>query len=97
MSATLEPITGLGVREVLDRAHEGERIDDADAITLLRSRDLVSVGRAANELRNRRNDPGKVTFIVDRNVNYTNVCVTDCDFCAFYREPGDTRDRKSVV
>ena len=31
-------------------------------------------------------------FIVDRNINYTNVCVTDCDFCAFYRSPGDTRE-----
>ena len=38
------------------------------------------------------NDPSKVTFIVDRNLNYTNVCVTDCDFCAFYRRPGDQRE-----
>ena len=33
-----------------------------------------------------------MTFIVDRNLNYTNVCVTDCDFCAFYRRPGDVRE-----
>ena len=39
-----------------------------------------------------RTDPQKVTFIVDRNVNYTNICYTDCDFCAFYRSPGDTRE-----
>jgi cyclic dehypoxanthinyl futalosine synthase len=77
---------------VLDKALEGERISDDEAITLLESRDLVSVGRAANELRARRTDPGRVTFIVDRNVNYTNVCYTDCDFCAFYRRPGDTRE-----
>jgi cyclic dehypoxanthinyl futalosine synthase len=37
-------------------------------------------------------DPGRVTFIVDRNVNYTNICHTDCDFCAFYRRPGDRRE-----
>ena len=43
-------------------------------------------------MRNRKTDPGRVTFIVDRNINYTNVCVTDCDFCAFYRSPGDTRE-----
>ena len=36
-----------------------------------------------------RTDSGRITFIIDRNVNYTNVCVTDCDFCAFYRRPGD--------
>ncbi len=77
------------VREILDRALDGERIGDAEAVTLLESRDLVAVGRAANELRNRRTDPAAITFIVDRNVNYTNVCVTDCDFCAFYRRPGD--------
>ena len=59
---------------------------------MLRSRDLVAVGRVANELRNRKTDPDRVTFIIDRNINYTNVCVTDCDFCAFYRSPGDTRE-----
>jgi cyclic dehypoxanthinyl futalosine synthase len=77
---------------VLEKALDGERISDEDAVALLRSRDLVAVGRAANEIRNRLNDPSKVTFIVDRNLNYTNVCVTDCDFCAFYRRPGDTRE-----
>ena len=59
---------------------------------LLRSRDLVAVGRVANEIRNRKHDPDRVTFIIDRNLNYTNVCTTDCDFCAFYRAPGDTRE-----
>jgi cyclic dehypoxanthinyl futalosine synthase len=80
------------VAEALARALDGERLSDDDAIALLRSRDLVSVGRVANEVRNRKNDPSRITFIVDRNLNYTNVCVTDCDFCAFYRSPGDTRE-----
>jgi cyclic dehypoxanthinyl futalosine synthase len=80
------------VREVLDKAVGGERISDEDAVALLRSRDLVAVGRVASELRNRRTDPERVTFIVDRNLNYTNVCYTDCDFCAFYRSPGDRRE-----
>src|ERR1700751_528914 len=78
--------------EVLERARSGERLTDEDAVELLRSRDLVAVGRAANELRNRLHDPDQVTFIIDRNLNYTNVCVTDCDFCAFYRRPGDQRE-----
>ena len=77
---------------MLDRALSGERISDEDACTLLRSRDLVAVGRAANELRNRSAEPGVVTFIVDRNLNYSNICYTDCEFCAFYRRPGDTRE-----
>ena len=82
----------LSVGAVLEKALGGERITDDDAIALLRSRDLVAVGRVANEIRNRMTDPSKVTFIVDRNLNYTNVCVTDCDFCAFYRRPGDVRE-----
>jgi cyclic dehypoxanthinyl futalosine synthase len=77
---------------ILERALDGERISDDDALVLLESHDLVAIGRAANELRGRRTDPSRVTFIVDRNVNYTNICVTDCDFCAFYRSPGDTRE-----
>ena len=80
------------VREALERAFAGERISDEDAVSLLRSRDLVAVGRVANEIRNRLTDPSRATFIVDRNLNYTNVCVTDCDFCAFYRRPGDVRE-----
>ena len=82
----------LPVDDVLDKALDGERITDDDAIALLRSRDLVAVGRVANEIRSRLTDPSQVTFIVDRNLNYTNVCVTDCDFCAFYRRPGDVRE-----
>jgi cyclic dehypoxanthinyl futalosine synthase len=81
-----------GNKAVVDKALEGERITDEEALTLLRSRDLVAVGRVADELRNRKIDKRRVTFIVDRNVNYTNVCYTDCDFCAFYRRPGDTRE-----
>ena len=77
---------------MLDRALDGERITDDDARVLLRSRDLVRIGRAAHELRNRKTQPGRVTFIVDRNLNYSNVCYTDCNFCAFYRRPGDTRE-----
>ncbi|MBA3364325.1 MAG: dehypoxanthine futalosine cyclase [Actinobacteria bacterium] len=77
---------------ILERALHGERISEAEALVLLESRDLISVGRAANELRARKTDPGRVTFIIDRNLNYTNVCYTDCHFCAFYRRPGDRNE-----
>ena len=77
------------VASILDKALSGERIGEDEAVALLDSRDLVSVGRAADELRNRKVERGRVTFIIDRNVNYTNICHTDCDFCAFYRRPGD--------
>jgi cyclic dehypoxanthinyl futalosine synthase len=79
-------------RQILDRALDGERITETEALSLLESRDLLAIGRTAHELRGRRVDPARITFIVDRNINYTNVCVTDCDFCAFYRRPGDRRE-----
>jgi cyclic dehypoxanthinyl futalosine synthase len=90
--ARLKSGTGGRVRSILDRALDGDRITDADALELLESRDLVQVGRAAEEMRARRTDVSRITFIVDRNVNYTNVCYTDCDFCAFYRRPGDKNE-----
>src|SRR5439155_17694204 len=90
--AGVSAVVALPVSAVLDKALDGERITDDDAAALLRSRDLVAVGRVANELRNRKVEPTRVTFIVDRNLNYTNICVTDCDFCAFYRSPGDVRE-----
>ena len=93
MTRHRRPRAGPGRRpRSSSKALDGERITDDDAIALLRSRDLVAVGRVANEIRNRKTDPTRVTFIVDRNLNYTNICVTDCDFCAFYRRPGDTRE-----
>ncbi|HEY7002988.1 MAG TPA: cyclic dehypoxanthinyl futalosine synthase [Gaiellaceae bacterium] len=92
---------GSAVATVLDRALSGERLSEDDAFELLQSRDLVSVGRVADELRNRKIDRDRVTFIIDRNVNYTNICHTDCDFCAFYRRPGDRSEGyllpKSVI
>jgi cyclic dehypoxanthinyl futalosine synthase len=85
-------VSANGAKSILDKALDGERITDDEAVALLRTRDLVSVGRVADELRNRKIDKRRVTFVIDRNVNYTNLCYTDCDFCAFYRRPGDTRE-----
>ena len=75
----------MRTREILDRVLAGERLSDSDAITLLEEGDLLSLGAAANDVRDRKNDPRVATYIVDRNINYTNVCVYRCQFCAFYR------------
>lgn len=50
---------------------------------------LLELAAAADESRRRRHPDGVVSYIVDRNINYTNLCVTDCRFCAFYRRPKD--------
>ena len=94
-AAQFEATTPRGrpdVRAILDAARAGERISDADALALLESNDLVAIGKTADELRAQRTDATRVTFIIDRNLNYTNICVTDCDFCAFYRRPGDRNE-----
>jgi cyclic dehypoxanthinyl futalosine synthase len=84
----LQP-SGRPVQQILDDAVAGRRISAGDAHTLILEGDLLDLGLAANEVRNRFNDPAVATYNVDRNINYTNVCVYKCKFCAFYREPGD--------
>ncbi len=79
----------IRIQEILDRADRGERLSEADVLALIHSGDLEAVGAAAKRARERHTPADEVTFIIDRNVNYTNVCVTDCDFCAFYRHPRD--------
>ena len=74
--------------QILERVLGGERLNTADALELF-SCDLLSLGAAATQIRNRLHPGNLITFVVDRNVSYTNTCFIDCDFCAFYRRPGD--------
>ena len=65
-----------------------ERLTDEVARRLLETPSLTDLGLAAGAMRKRLHPEPVVTYIVDRNVNYTNVCVAKCNFCAFYRLPG---------
>ena len=85
---TLNP-SARPVDAILADAVGGVRISAADALTLIEGGDLLDLGVAANEVRGRLNDPAVATYNIDRNINYTNICVYKCRFCAFYREPGD--------
>jgi cyclic dehypoxanthinyl futalosine synthase len=60
----------------------------AEAIELFRSDDLVGLGMAADQVRRKLHPEGVVSYIIDRNINYTNFCTEYCSFCAFYRPPG---------
>jgi cyclic dehypoxanthinyl futalosine synthase len=77
------------VAEILSDAAAERRLSSADALTLLEEADLLELGLAADAARDRHNDPAVASYNVDRNINYTNVCVYKCRFCAFYRPPGD--------
>lgn len=70
-----------------DKLREGRRITPEEGLWLHEHADLLSLGRMADHVRRARHPEGLVTYIVDRNVNPTNVCITDCGFCAFYRRP----------
>ncbi len=61
---------------------------DAEALDLFRSDDLVGIGMAADAVRRRLHPEGVVTYLIDRNINYTNFCTEYCSFCAFYRPMG---------
>jgi len=78
-------------QEALSIALGGGRVDEEQALGLLEGADLHDLGLAATRVRNRHNDPGRVSFVIDRNVNYTDVCNVYCTFCAFYHRPGDAR------
>jgi cyclic dehypoxanthinyl futalosine synthase len=64
----------------------GERLTREDGIALLRDADLLELGMLADAVRQRLHPEGLVTYIIDRNINYTNVCTAQCAFCAFYRD-----------
>lgn len=77
----------IDMAEIVTKAREGVRINDDDALALFDHDDILSLGEAADRARFRIHPQKIVTYIVDTNINYTNVCVTLCKFCAFYRLP----------
>jgi cyclic dehypoxanthinyl futalosine synthase len=75
--------------QIADKVRNGKRLDREDGRYLLAEAPLLEVGALAAEARYARWPEKMVTFVIDTNPNYTNVCITDCQFCAFYRKPGD--------
>lgn len=84
--------------ELLDiekKIESGLRISRANAEYLWKNANLTELGRLAQKVRFKLHPENRVTFLIDRNINYTNVCNSDCSFCAFYRH--DPRDPESYV
>src|SRR5215831_9622412 len=76
------------IRRILDCVLNGERLSVDRCTALLESYDVAAISDAADQIRQRRHPDNVVTYIIDRNINYTNVCNVVCTFCAFYRRPG---------
>jgi cyclic dehypoxanthinyl futalosine synthase len=75
------------ISTILQRAADGGRITPEEALLLYTDAPFHELGEAADAVRRRRYPDGVVTYLIDRNINYTNVCVTACKFCAFFRAP----------
>ncbi|MCA8981767.1 MAG: dehypoxanthine futalosine cyclase [Planctomycetes bacterium] len=81
---------GSAAREldrISDKVLAGDRITFEEGLFLHERADIGTLGMLADAVRARKHPEGRVTYIVDRNINPTNVCITDCGFCAFYRRP----------
>jgi len=74
------------IMTIENKIADGQRIDEREALWLLTEADLIAVGSLADSIRRRKHPLNRVTFVVDRNVNYSNVCQSKCRFCAFYRD-----------
>jgi cyclic dehypoxanthinyl futalosine synthase len=74
------------LKTITEKVKTGEDLTHEEALWCLTDGDLLAVGRLADNIRRRLHPEGCVSFVVDRNVNYTNVCESKCKFCAFYRD-----------
>ena len=78
------------IEQLARKVSDGERLDRGEALELYRRAPTHLLGRLADGIRARKHPQPIVTYIIDRNVNYTNVCVARCNFCAFYRPVGSS-------
>lgn len=77
------------VGTILRKAVSGERITPSEGLVLFEQARLIELGKAARAISNRLHPEPFRTYNIDRNINYTNVCAAECDFCAFYRKKRD--------
>jgi cyclic dehypoxanthinyl futalosine synthase len=75
----------MKIQKILDNTLNKKRLSIQDAYTLLQDADLLELAKAAEIISHKKHPEDIVTFLIDRNINYTNVCQNQCSFCAFYR------------
>lgn len=79
----------MTLEAIYQKVQSEERLTPEEGLFLLRNAELLDLGDLANEIRFKKNPHPYVTFVIDTNPNYTNICNVDCIFCAFYRHPGE--------
>jgi len=77
----------MSVEEISEKVIKGGRIDDHELLLLESEADLYQLGFLADHIRKRLHPEGMVTYVIDRNINYTDICISACKFCAFFKAP----------
>ncbi len=78
------------IRPLLDKTRDGKRLTPEEGLRLLQTSELAALAQAADAVTRRLHGEDYRTYNIDRNINYTNICLSGCRFCAFYRQPGDS-------
>jgi len=76
------------IEHITEKVFNNQRLDADDAMVLFNQAELLQLADLAGQRRRDLHPEQVVTFVSDRNINYTNVCVSGCQFCAFFRPPG---------
>lgn len=76
---------------IFEKAIAGERISDEEYLVLEKEGNLHQLGFTANTIRQRKHPEKRVTYVIDRNINYTDICISACKFCAFFKPPEDNK------
>lgn len=82
-------MTSARMGQVIERLASGARMADEEFLLLEQQADLFQLGFLADSIRQRLHPGGVVTYVIDRNINYTDICISACKFCAFYKAPDD--------
>lgn len=91
----MSTINSESIQNISEKVRSGVRITSDEAVIIYNNLDLASLGSLANSVRQSINPGNKVSYLIDRNINYTNVCNSDCTFCGFYR-PSSSHDEAYV-
>ncbi|MFZ5758944.1 MAG: cyclic dehypoxanthinyl futalosine synthase [Thermodesulfobacteriota bacterium] len=79
------------MKKIIEKVANNERISAEEGFALLRDGDLYQLGMLADTIRRQKHPEPLVTYVIDRNINYTDICISACKFCAFYKAPEDGR------
>ena len=77
------------LQDIKQKVLNGERVNETESLTLFQEGNLYDLGFLANFIRKKKHPEPIVTYVIDRNINYTDICISACKFCAFYKAPED--------